>query len=67
MDQPRVCCTVSIPFASLPAHAMMDVWICSFYVLLACVGMDASGAGFAASPLGKPAPHAHWTAEIKPA
>jgi hypothetical protein len=36
--QPRVCCTVSIPFASLPAHAMMDVWICSSFVFLACVG-----------------------------
>jgi hypothetical protein len=36
--QSRVCCTVSIPFASLPAHAMMDVWICSSFVFLACVG-----------------------------
>jgi hypothetical protein len=36
--QPRVCCTVSIPFASLSAHAMMDVWICSSFVFLACVG-----------------------------
>jgi hypothetical protein len=36
--QSRVCCTVSIPFASLPAHAMMNVWICSSFVVLACVG-----------------------------
>jgi hypothetical protein len=24
-------------YASLPAHAVMDVWICSFLVFLACV------------------------------
>jgi hypothetical protein len=36
--QPSVCCTLSILFASLPAHAMMDVWIYSSVVFLAWVG-----------------------------
>jgi hypothetical protein len=36
--QSRGCCTVSIPVASLLAYDVMDVWICSFFVFLACGG-----------------------------